>query len=60
MEPGDYWILDFQSQAFVNTATFVEEYPLRDPKSIISAVMIERNYNENNYGTTWIALVEDD
>lgn len=56
MEPGDFWVYDFKSGAFIDTSAFITE----NPASVISAYMIDHNYNEDNYGSEWVALVADD
>lgn len=56
MDPGDFWVYDFKSQAFIDTKAFITD----SPASLISAYMIEHNYNDDNYGSEWVALVADD
>lgn len=56
MDPGDFWVYDFKSQAFIDTKVFITD----SPASLISAYMIEHNYNDDNYGSEWVALVADD
>lgn len=56
LPPGEYWISDFSAGTFFDTGAAVKEHP----DGWINSFLIDQNYNNENYGRDWIALVDED
>ncbi|WP_298018926.1 hypothetical protein [uncultured Dysosmobacter sp.] len=54
-ELDELWIYDFRTNTFVQTKALMEQSEAFQKVSF----MLEENFNEDNYGEDWVALIED-